>query len=193
MTAALADTTRKSEHLTMINRRADRIGFTLIELLVVISIVTVLIGMLVPALKKAKETARRVQCLSNLRQISNGFQVYASEYNGHFPPANPETSPGGTYTLTSNREYVGYYVDRGDVDGHVGHYHLHGILIGLDIIGDPKVFYCPSQRYGQLAYAHLALPVYGLNHRFVMMFWEFMDGDPRRLELAYFLPPEFLQ
>ena len=87
-------------------RCGRRMAFTLIELLVVISIAAVLIGLLLLVLKKTKETARRVRCLSNLRQISNGFHVYANEYNGHFPLANPETSSGGTTTLTSNREYV---------------------------------------------------------------------------------------
>lgn len=59
-----------------------RAGFTLIELLAVISIVALLIALPLPALKKAKETVRRTQCLSNLRNISNGLHVYANEYDG---------------------------------------------------------------------------------------------------------------
>ena len=65
-----------------------RCCFTLIELLVVISIVALLIGLLMPALKKAKETARRARCLSNIRQITNGLHVYANEWNGRFPPGD---------------------------------------------------------------------------------------------------------
>ncbi len=43
------------------------------------------------------------------------------------------------------------------------------------------------------AYAHLALPTYGSNDRFVRFFWEYLDGDPRGLEKFYNLPPELLR
>jgi len=44
-------------------------------------------------------------------------------------------------------------------------------------------------------YAHVALPVYGITHRFVMVAWEYLDGDPRRIESFsfYWLPPEFFE
>jgi prepilin-type N-terminal cleavage/methylation domain-containing protein/prepilin-type processing-associated H-X9-DG protein len=57
-----------------------RSGFSLIELLVVLGIIAVLIAMLMPALRRAKEDALRVQCANNLRQIGMGLELYDQQY-----------------------------------------------------------------------------------------------------------------
>lgn len=61
-------------------------AFTLIELLVVITIIAILAALLAPALKAARETARGLQCLSNVRQIGAAMLTYANDNNETFPP-----------------------------------------------------------------------------------------------------------
>ena len=67
------------------SRRPGVRGFTLVELLVVIGIIAVLIGLLMPALSKAREQARRTLCLSNVRQLGIAAIMYANENKGRFP------------------------------------------------------------------------------------------------------------
>ena len=71
-------------------------GFTLIELLVVISIVALLIAILLPALSSAREAARGVACLSNLKQIGVAEQIYENDY-GHYTAAQLTNARGNFF------------------------------------------------------------------------------------------------
>src|SRR5690242_21922832 len=79
--------TTAMEHplVTPLRRRRTLDGFTLVELLVVIGIIALLIGILMPALSKARESARQVQCLSNIRQLSTAVISFTAEHKGWMP------------------------------------------------------------------------------------------------------------
>ena len=87
--------------------RAQGNGFTLIELLVVMSIISLLIALLLPALSKTRESADNVKCQVNLRHIGQGLQVYINESNGRLMPLQNNSSFFNAMWMTKlAREFI---------------------------------------------------------------------------------------
>src|SRR5829696_8398323 len=71
------------------HRRFAGAGFTLVELLVVIGIIALLIGILLPTLAKARESARKAACLANLRTLGQALHMYANVWKDQLPNGSP--------------------------------------------------------------------------------------------------------
>ena len=125
-------------------------GFTLIELLVVIAIVALLIALLLPAVKRARESARRVTCLSNVRQITTAIHAYAGDFDGHLPVSHEGMNSYLNFEVATpvypHRVAEGTQLS----DGFTG----HGMLYGLGYFSDPRVYYCPTQPYPLFSYPY---------------------------------------
>lgn len=114
-------------------------GFTLVELLVVVGIISMLVAILLPALNRARDAARTVACLSNLRQLGLAGQMYFNENKGSFPwnrdnPSHVDTS-FPSYAL--NYEITGKWTNKADLTRWNGVSSSENGKVN-------KVFICPA-------------------------------------------------
>lgn len=109
----------KVAEMSMGHKDSFQKRFTLIELLVVIAIIAILASMLLPGLAKAKESARNIACVNNLKQLHIGFMMYTNDHDGFFPP-----TPGGQVYLYTN---------------------MAGADLSSQIPRHSKIYSCPSE------------------------------------------------
>ncbi|GJQ29207.1 MAG: hypothetical protein HBSAPP03_10910 [Phycisphaerae bacterium] len=122
--------------------RASGRGFSLLDVLVSISIIAVLISLLLPAISKVNETARRVVCQSNIRQIGLGVIMYADVNHGELPPSQFVTMNGVARSDSPKQNMDMVRVGDPEVPGM--YWDGLGVLFRQGYLDAPKVFYCPS-------------------------------------------------
>jgi prepilin-type N-terminal cleavage/methylation domain-containing protein len=91
--------------------KTRRRAFTLIELLIVIAIIAILIAILLPALNAAREQARRIQCLSNVRQLTMAWMMYANQNKGRMCSSNTQAINQPDMNKWSGRADIAQPVD----------------------------------------------------------------------------------
>jgi prepilin-type N-terminal cleavage/methylation domain-containing protein len=152
------------------HRRSARTGFTLIELLVVIAVIAILMGLLIPAVQKARVTANTTKCLSNMRQIGAAFTLFMSDNDGAYPAAGFADFRGGPQGLV---RFLQPYLRHGTINNSAGQ--------PTEWVDSTHT--CPQYRRNNLAYNpnDMAYGSYAYRHAFAGQ-W---NNDPNTAPTPY--------
>lgn len=105
-------------------------GFTLVELLVVIGIITVLIAMVLPVVKSARNAATNLRCQTNLRELSNAYRMYGQSFKDQVPL--------GYQNNTMQNNYTAYF-------GNSRRGLFPMLLVNARLLRMPEVYFCPAE------------------------------------------------
>jgi prepilin-type processing-associated H-X9-DG protein len=158
-------------------------SFTLIELLVVVSIIALLIAILLPSLRSAREQARSLKCAANLHSIGQAFTLYAEKYDGVWPPAID--------TFGNQNRWPVPFHEGGIISAQLAKLDSSG---NLRTKVDDSIFICPSEKAERIIpdWKNASLPPHPVDRVEVGGSYALNEEIHRRdgrLERGYFPPP----